>query len=149
MSIKISVVIPSYNSKKLVQQCLRSLEKQTASLSSFEVIVVDDGSNDGTIEMLKEFQKKTPLKLKSQYISNSGPATARNIGVQQAATDWIALLDADVIADMDWIKRALELIEQFPDVAGFEGRTIVSDRHKLTPFTHQTHSTMGETGHDE
>ncbi|MBF0278517.1 MAG: glycosyltransferase [SAR324 cluster bacterium] len=143
MSLQISVVIPTYNSQHLLYQCLVSLEKQSIAASSFEVIVVDDGSSDGTSEMLLEFQKKTPLNLKSQYISNSGPATARNIGVQQAETEWIALLDADVVADSDWIKRALELIEQFPEVAGFEGRTIVSDRHKLTPFTHQTENFNG------
>ena len=143
MSLQISVVIPTYNSIDLLRQCLVSLEKQSTPVSMFEVIVVDDGSSDETMAMLAEFEKKSSLNLKSEYISNSGPATARNIGVQQATTDWIALLDADVIADVDWIKRALELIEQFPDVAGFEGRTIVSDRHKLTPFTHQTENVNG------
>ncbi len=143
MSLQISVVIPAYNSQYLLRLCLDSLEKQSTPLSSFEVIVIDDGSHDGTMKMLAEFQKKTPLNLKSQSISNSGPATARNNGVQQAVTDWIALLDADVVADVNWIQRALELIEQFPDAAGFEGRTIVSDRHKLTPFTHQTENFNG------
>lgn len=143
MSLQISVVIPTYNSKELLRQCLLSLERQSTPMSDFEVIVVDDGSSDGTFEMLKAFQEKTLLHLKSQYISNSGPATARNIGVQQASTNWIALLDADVLADVDWIKRALELIEQYPEMAGFEGRTIVNERHKLTPFTHQTENLNG------
>ncbi|MBF0287878.1 MAG: glycosyltransferase [SAR324 cluster bacterium] len=143
MSIQISVVIPTYNSKDLLHQCLLALERQTIPLSAFEVIAVDDGSNDGTMEMLTNFQNKSPLKLKSLYIPNSGPATARNIGVQQAESDWIAFLDADVVAHGQWLERALELIQKYPHVAGFEGRTIVSDRHKLTPFTHQTENFYG------
>ncbi len=143
MNIQISVVIPTYNSKELLHQCLLSLERQTTPLSSFEVIVVDDGSTDETMEMLADFQNESPLQLKSQYISNAGPATARNIGVQKAEADWIAFLDADVVAHVDWVRRALELIQKYPHVAGFEGRTIVSDRHKLTPFTHQTENFYG------
>ncbi len=143
MSLKISVVIPTYNSKDLLNRCLVSLEKQTAPLSAFEVIVIDDGSNDRTFEMLEAFATKTSLKLKSQHIPNSGPASARNLGVSHAEADWVAFLDADVIAHEDWVQRALDLIEKSPNLAGFEGRTIVSERHKLTPFTHQTENFYG------
>ena len=143
MSLKISVVIPTYNSKDLLQKCLASLEHQSAPFSDFEVIVVDDGSEDGTMEALKTWEQKTPLNLKSQYISNSGPATARNTGVQHASSEWIAFLDADVTAHVDWVKRALELIAEHPDGVAFEGKTLLTDRPKLTPFTHQTENLQG------
>lgn len=143
MSIQISVVIPAYNSKSLLRHGLISLEKQTASLELFEVIVVDDGSSDGTTQMLEEFKKTTPLNLQNIYIENSGPATARNKGIAASQAEWIAMLDADVLAHADWIHRILELIEHYPNVAGFEGRTLVNDRHKLTPFTHQTENFYG------
>ncbi|MBF0239581.1 MAG: glycosyltransferase family 2 protein, partial [SAR324 cluster bacterium] len=118
MNPQISVVIPAYNSKELLQRCLKSLASQTASLSRFEVIVVDDGSSDGTMDMLHSFAQNSPFKFNFRHIPNSGPATARNLGISLATCDWIAFLDADVVAHPNWIQRGLELIEQNPFAGG-------------------------------
>jgi len=138
-----SIVIPAYNSAKLLSRCLEALEKQSASKAEFEVTVADDGSTDETLEMLSQFKAQTELNLQWTSIQNSGPGNARNAGVAKSAGSWIGFIDADVIPDQDWVKNALQLIQQKPDAGAFEGRTEVTQRNLATPFTHQTENTDG------
>ena len=65
--IKVSVVVPVYNSEKYVYECLRSLEKQT--LKEIEFIIIDDGSTDSSLEIIKKFQKKAKFhpQMRSNY----------------------------------------------------------------------------------
>ena len=138
-----SIVIPAYNSAKLLSRCLEALEKQSAPNVEFEVIVADDGSTDKTLEMLSQFKAQTELNLQWTSIPNYGPGNARNAGVAKSAGSWIGFIDADVIPDPDWVKNAIQLIQQKPDAGAFEGRTEVTQRNLATPFTHQTENTDG------
>jgi glycosyltransferase involved in cell wall biosynthesis len=95
--MRISVVIPTFNSGPLVEEAVASVRAQTHP--PFEIIVVDDGSTDGTNERLKS----SDLSLISQ--TNAGPAAARNAGMKAATGDAIAFLDADDV----WHPRKLEL----------------------------------------
>jgi len=139
----LSIVIPTYNSANLVLRCLRSLESQTADTSDFEVIVVNDGSTDTTSEILQEFVRHSTLTLQSINLSRCGPAIARNQGVLKTKADWVAFLDADVVANESWVERALTLISRYPEMGGFEGCTQISEQEKITPFTHQTSNLHG------
>ena len=138
-----SIVIPAYNSAKLLSRCLEALEKQSAPKAEFEVTVADDGSTDETLEMLSQFKAQTELNLQWTSIPNYGPGNARNAGVAKSAGSWIGFIDADVIPDPDWVKNAIQLIQQKPDAGAFEGRTEVTQRNLATPFTHQTENTDG------
>jgi len=138
-----SIVIPAYNSAKLLSRCLEALEKQSAPKAEFEVTVADDGSTDETLEMLSQFKAQTELNLQWTSIPNSGPGNARNAGVAKSAGSWIGFIDADVLPDLDWVKNAIQLIQQKPDAGAFEGRTEVTQRNLATPFTHQTENTDG------
>ena len=138
-----SIVIPTYNSAKLLSRCLEALEKQSASKTEFEVTVADDGSTDETLEMLSRFNAQTELNLQWTSIPNSGPGNARNAGVAKSAGSWIGFIDADVIPDTDWVKNAIQLIQQKPNAGAFEGRTEVTRLNLATPFTHQTENTDG------
>ena len=138
-----SIVIPAYNSVKLLSRCLEALEKQSAPKAEFEVTVADDGSTDETLEMLSQFKAQTELNLQWTSIPNYGPGNARNAGVAKSAGSWIGFIDADVIPDPDWVKNAIQLIQQKPDAGAFEGRTEVTQRNLATPFTHQTENTDG------
>lgn len=142
-TIILSVVIPSYNSAKMLSKCINALENQTARKSFFEIAIADDGSNDETVEMLENFKAKSKLKLQWTTIKNSGPATARNTGVLISSGQWIGFLDADVIPNPDWVEKALELIRNNPSAGAFEGRTEVPQRGQVTPFSHQTGNTEG------
>ena len=119
------------------------MEKQSAPKAEFEVTVADDGSTDETLEMLSQFKAQTELNLQWTSIPNSGPGNARNAGVAKSAGSWIGFIDADVIPDLDWVKNAIQLIQQKPDAGAFEGRTEVTQRNLATPFTHQTENTDG------
>jgi glycosyltransferase involved in cell wall biosynthesis len=94
--MKISVVIPAYNSARFLPRCLESVFAQT--LKPVEVIVVDDGSTDNTAAVAEELGA-TVLRL-----PNGGPGAARNAGIQFASGEWIALLDADDL----WAPEKLE-----------------------------------------
>ena len=85
----VSVIIPTYNRKHTLKRAIQSVYMQ--SLLPYEVIVVDDGSNDGT----KEWVKQKYTNVKYIYQKNSGVSSARNKGIKIARGDWIALLDSD------------------------------------------------------
>ncbi|WP_031437387.1 glycosyltransferase family 2 protein [Methylobacter tundripaludum] len=87
--MKISVVIPSYNRRERLKRALLSVYSQT-SLPA-EIVVIDDGSTDGTEAMLR---REFPL-VNYYYQKNLGVSAARNLGIQQATGDWLAFLDSD------------------------------------------------------
>lgn len=140
---KLSIVVPTYNNTSLILRCLKSLEDQNACKGEFEVIVVNDGSEDDTFQALEEYVSQSSLQLRIYHIPHSGPASARNHGVEKARSKWIAFLDADMIAHPQWVKRGLELISQDIPVGGFEGKTEVGNRENVTPFTHQMSNIRG------
>ena len=87
--MKISVIIPTFNRKKILGRAIQSVINQ--SLQPFEVIIIDDGSNDGTKDWVKEnFQD-----IRYIYQNNQGVSSARNKGIKYAYGDWIAFLDSD------------------------------------------------------
>ena len=96
--MKISVVIPTFNRISLVARAIDSVLKQ--SLNPYEIIVVDDGYDDGTSEMIQNKYKS--IKLIQQQ--NNGVSAARNNGIKHAKGDWIALLDSDD----EWTEKKLE-----------------------------------------
>lgn len=108
--IKVSIIIPVYNGEVFIARALDSALAQT--LKAFEVIVVDDGSSDGTRAIVEQYGQR----VKYLYQSNKGPAAARNLGMKNARGEYIAFLDADDI----WLPKKLEkqiaLLEAKPDI---------------------------------
>ena len=92
---RFSVIIPVYNRAKLVKEAIDSVLSQTNK--DFEVIVVDDGSTDDTLEMLESYGNQ--ITILSQ--SNQGPEVARNLGAAQAAGDYIAFFGAPSVANSE------------------------------------------------
>ncbi|MFZ4641630.1 MAG: glycosyltransferase family 2 protein [Nodosilinea sp.] len=95
-----SVVIPTYNRRPILEKCLTALEKQRFEgnlVRGYEVVVVDDGSTDGTVDWLRQSPDQFPhVRLFEQ--NHQGPAIARNLGVQVAQGDIIAFVDSDLVA---------------------------------------------------
>ncbi|MGE0132675.1 MAG: glycosyltransferase family 2 protein [Blastocatellales bacterium] len=110
----ISVVVPVYNGEKTIVQTVECLLRQ--SLKPDEIIVVDDGSTDGTREALRKFDQRITLLTQA----NSGPASARNRGVKAAKYAFVAFTDSDCLPDEDWL---LNLLRGFDNerVAGAGG----------------------------
>ena len=117
---KVSIILVSWNSSLHLPCCLTSLSTQT--YHNFEVIIVDNGSTDGSVEGLHE--KWDMLRLYVECLSeNRGFATANNIAARLAHGQWLALLNADAFPKTDWLERLLEAAEKYPN-AFFASRQI-------------------------
>src|SRR5215831_17735767 len=92
---RLTIVVPSYNRLASLERLLSSLERQTVPHDEFEVVVVDDGSTDGTFDALQRRQTSITLRVCQQ--ANAGPAAARNRGVREARAELILFLDDDVV----------------------------------------------------
>jgi len=101
---KVSVVVPTYNRLRRLQRVLTALDEQTTPRSKYEVIVVSDGSTDGTDEHLRAKQTDHFVFVAQE---NAGPAAARNRGVELARGDLVLFIDDDVIASPDLVEAHL------------------------------------------
>ena len=93
----VSVVICTYNRRDLLQRCLLSLLEQTHPKDDYEIIVVDDGSTDGTADLLQELARSSDRALRCFRQENQGSATARNLGIAMAGGEIIASIDERTI----------------------------------------------------
>ena len=91
-----SVIIATYNRKDLLAACLRCLDAQTHPYRDFEVIVVDDGSTDGSVEMVKNWPAR--YNLRCIAAGHQGPGPARNLGVTKATGNLVIFIDSDAFA---------------------------------------------------
>lgn len=101
MTDKISVIIPVYNAEKYISDCLESVVRQT--YKNLEILLVDDGSKDGSAGICQEWCKKD-ARIRLLQKENGGVSSARNLGLQEASGEYVTFVDAD-----DWIgERMLE-----------------------------------------
>ena len=141
----VSVVIPTYNRRPILEKCLLALERQQAcpEIDRYEVVVVDDGSTDGTPDWLRGAAERFPhVRLIEQ--SHGGPAEGRNRGVDHAHGDVIVFIDSDLVVTDSFLSRhASSLVRSWEErgdrlcftygavvnTANFEQPT--AERHKL------------------
>jgi len=97
--IKYSVIIPAYNAKDTIRDCLNSLINQSINKEEYEIIVVDDGSTDGTGQIVSEY----PITYIRQ--SNHGPASARNHGSRNSQGEILLFTDSDCLPVFNWIEE--------------------------------------------
>lgn len=111
--ISISVVIPCYNVEEYIEEGLRSILLQTKP--ALEVLCIDDGSTDGTVEIIKQQQKEYPDRIKL-YINddNRGATYSRNRGLAIATGDYIQFFDADDLLHADKFMHQSSVIEELP-----------------------------------
>jgi GT2 family glycosyltransferase/glycosyltransferase involved in cell wall biosynthesis len=113
LGCRLSVVIPTYNRKDMLVKCLAALEKQTVLPSEFEVVIVDDGSTDGTEEMLAAHRSSFPIEFYRQ--SNQGPGAARNLGLTRTRGELVLFIGDDIIADERLLENHLLAHAQHPE----------------------------------
>lgn len=100
---KVSVIVPVYNVESYVERCLQSLVNQT--LEDIEIIVVNDGSTDGSEEIVKKYQQYYPNLIKYYKKENGGLSDARNFGMKFASGDYMAFLDSDDYVELDMYEK--------------------------------------------
>ncbi|WP_374415482.1 glycosyltransferase family A protein [Ectopseudomonas oleovorans] len=93
--ITLSVVIPAYNYAAVLPRAIESVLAQAESAGSVELLVVDDGSTDDTAATLELLQTRYPRRFRVLQKSNGGASSARNVGIREAAGDYLLFLDAD------------------------------------------------------
>jgi glycosyltransferase involved in cell wall biosynthesis len=116
MTPEISIVIPTYNRVRILMATLDSLFRQSIDAERFEIIVVDDGSTDGTYDALSELSKDSRVLLKRYSQKNMLSGSARNLGILKADAGVILSMDDDMIADPDLLKYHLNLHLRYPEV---------------------------------
>ena len=110
-NILFSVITPMYNSFELMHRYFESLEQQT--YKDFEVVIIDDSSNDGSYEKLCEYVKKSSLNISIRKTDkNGGPGNARNLGMDIAWGEWITFIDNDDWVDINLFQEIKAIIEK-------------------------------------
>ncbi len=109
MKPKVSVVIPVYNTEKYLEQCLESVLNQT--LQDIEVICVDDGSSDRSLDILREFEEKDE-RVKVVCQRNQYAGAARNNGMNLARGEWITFIDSDDYLELDGLEKLYTIAEK-------------------------------------
>ena len=112
ISDSVTVVIPNWNGRAWLPACLESVAAQ--QLAPTEVIVVDNGSTDGSVEYLRAQHPDVHLVVLAR---NTGFASAANRGLEAARTDLVALINTDVVLAEDWLARTTGAIDAFPSLA--------------------------------
>jgi hypothetical protein len=130
----ISVIIPTFDRADQVMIAARSVLDQT--IADVEVIVVDDGSTDGTVDRLAGMEDPRLMVLRST--GRCGPAAARNLGIAQASGEIVTYLDSDNVMHSDWCRSLAWAFEHHPSVHWLYGARVIDDRDR--------HFRTGEAG---
>jgi glycosyltransferase involved in cell wall biosynthesis len=120
---KISVIIPTYNRKGLLGECLESLFNQTYPRENYEIIVVDDGSSDGTGETLKDIQASHG-NFRYFKQENMGPAAARNLGAANSQGEIMAFINDDGRAPKDLLEKIEACMRKHAEISACVGNSI-------------------------
>lgn len=109
--IKYSVIIPAYNAKDTIRDCLNALINQSINSKEYEIIVIDDGSTDITGQIIRDY----PVKYIRQ--SNHGPASARNHGSRNSLGEILLFTDSDCLPAYNWIEEMINPLKELDVVA--------------------------------
>ena len=131
--MKLSVIVTVYNREKYLARCLDSILCQ--DLDEYEIIVIDDGSSDGSWPMIENYRERYPEKIQAFHQANAGVSRARNAGLSRAQGEYIAFVDSD-----DWLKENCfgtiyrEAKSHACDILLFDEENVYADGTKKTPI---------------
>lgn len=136
MSKRVTIVVPAYNATATIAECLDSFATQSYPGHDIEVFIVDDGSSDGTPELVEQIvgqwaEDKPRVTLLRQ--AHQGPAAARNRGAAAATGAFLLFTDADCVAEHDWVEQMVSPF-QFPEVAAVKGAYKTRQRSLVARF---------------
>jgi glycosyltransferase involved in cell wall biosynthesis len=131
----LTVIIPTYNRKTLLAKALAAYASQSFSYLIHELLVVDDGSNDGTENMVREFSSRAPFTVRYLRQVNKGPAAARNFGIREASSSVVLFTDSDIIPGRNLVEQHIQWHRQNPgNSAAVLGYVTWCAEVKPTPF---------------
>jgi glycosyltransferase involved in cell wall biosynthesis len=130
--MEISVIIPAYNNRPVLERALQALAAQTISRDRYEIVIVDDGSTDGTAEMAQRFRGLVQMQYLSQ--ANRGRAAARNLGARAARGRILVFLDSDFWAAPHLLAEHLKHYPADARDIGIQGASRTHPDALVTPF---------------
>ncbi len=123
---RVSVVVPNFNGKRFLPDCLASLQKQT--YADLECIVVDDGSTDGSAQGLSDLLPGVRVVLRPE---NGGFARAANDGMRLATGEIVALLNNDAAAAANWVEEMVAAFQRHPEAGAVASKMLLWDRPNI------------------
>lgn len=123
-NVKVSIVVPVYNVEKYVKRCIESLIKQ--SLKEIEIIIVNDGSTDNSLEICKKIERNDK-RIKVYSKKNEGLGLTRNYGIKRCHGEYIAFVDSDDFVSKDFYEKLYDNIKKYKSDAVFAGIKINSN----------------------
>lgn len=127
---KFSIIIPAYNVADYIETCLNSVFSQ--NFQDYEIIVVDDGSTDGSYYIIRQFVKDEP-RLRMFRQVNSGLSAARNLGISKASGEYLIMLDGDDFLEPDALQKIAAALSasNSPDILRYQVQDFYEDGHKV------------------
>jgi len=125
--MEVSIIIPTYNHKEILREALEFLFNQSYPKENYEIVIVDDGSTDGTEKMINSLSP--PCRLVYLHQDRKGPAIARNLGIKNARGKIIVFIDSDIFSSPDFINEHVKFHRRFGDVV-VSGPTVRTDKLK-------------------
>ena len=129
---KFSIIIPVYNVEKYIKRCLDSVFNQ--SFKDYEVIVVNDGTKDNSMDIVKDYD----VKIITQ--KNQGLSVARNTGVKKAKGEYIIFLDSDDYIEKDLLKNINKSLDNNPDLVRFQIQEVFEDSDTVNVYNEESFS---------
>jgi len=146
----ISVIVPVKNEEQYIEKCLRAVLDQEYSSNLFEVVVVDNGSTDMTLEIINQVVEIYKAKNRISILKKEGGtiASVRNFGASHASGETLAFLDGDCEPDPAWLRTGVEILGRTPGAAcvGFKDRPRGQGDPWVERAWHHISSTCGVTG---
>lgn len=135
MTLRVSVVVPTYRRPELLGRCLSALAVQTLAADDYEVLIADDAASAQTRQQVEAFAHCTSCAIRYVSVTGThGPAAARNVGWRAACTPLIAFTDDDTVPDPDWLSAGLGALERDGELAAITGQTIVPLQDNPTDY---------------
>jgi glycosyltransferase involved in cell wall biosynthesis len=131
----VSIVIPTYNNKEKLQMVLKYLLNQDYPKQQYEIIIADDGSSDGTKEVIKQYQQKhKSIKYISQKNKGFRAGQARNLGASISKGKDLVFLNDDIIAHPKLLKHYEKALQKFNVVLGYTSGYYAINQHAMNDF---------------
>jgi glucosyl-dolichyl phosphate glucuronosyltransferase len=121
---EISVIICTYRRPDVIEAAIKSLVKQSLDPNKFEIIIVDNNSQDETLDIVQPFIRNLFPKVRFVIEDRQGLSYARNTGVELSHADIVAFIDDDAIADVTWLTELIDVYRNFPEVSAVGGKII-------------------------
>lgn len=132
--MELSVIVPTYNNRDVLRETLRALRGQALADERYEIVVVDDGSRDGTAEMVAELSAGPGAAIRYVAQPNRGRSAARNLGIRSAHGRLIIFVDSDLWAAPTMLAEHLAHYPPGTTGRGVQGRTVTHPDARTTPF---------------